>query len=159
MADGQFGEAPREREQGSIDERVAVAFWIALFGIATSFVGALVGVALHVDTTILEAGFIGAFLGGLPILFFPAVARATWGRETRLAIRQSFWFRLATVVWVGLVLGSRAIGFWPSHPQGSFAVSAAGLGGATLAAWYLPHFPRALRIWVRQQHPLPKILE
>src|SRR2546429_2812842 len=103
----------------------------------------------------LEAGFVGAFLGALPIVFFPTIARMTWGSHTRFAIRESVRFRVATLAWAGLVVASRVTGLWPIHARGSLAIALAGLVAATPASWYLPHFPRALRIWVRQQHPLP----
>lgn len=139
-----------------IDERLAIGFWLALLSLVASFLGALVGVALHIDTTMLEAGFIGAFLGGLPIVCLPALARRAWGPDTRLAVRHSLLFRVVTVAWVMVVVGARALGIWPAHhAHTSFAVSLGGLVAATFASWYLPHFPRALRVWVRQQHPLP----
>jgi hypothetical protein len=136
-----------------VDEKIAIAFWLAFFGVVASFVGALAGIALHLDTTMLEAGFIGAFLGGLPILFLPTIVRWTWGRDTRFAIRHGAAFRVATAVWAALVVGSRISGLWPLEPHGSLTISTAGLVAAIFASWYLPHFPRALRIWVRQQHP------
>ncbi|HEV7566375.1 MAG TPA: hypothetical protein VGO31_10485 [Microbacteriaceae bacterium] len=131
-----------------------MTFWLALFGIVSSFLGALIALALRIDTTTIEGGFIGAFLGSFPIILLPTLARFAHGSRTRLARRDDIWFRLTTIGWGVLIAGSRLIWHWPHTAPASSTLALAGLVAAIFASWYWPHLPAALRIWVRRQHPL-----
>jgi hypothetical protein len=160
--DGEERAAPdvrivRPRIARVIDERIAVAFWVFVFGVFSSFLGALAAIALQVDVTALEAGFIGAFLGSAPIWALPLVVRFAVGSQTRLAERDHPAFRIATVSWGVLVIAERRFVGWPHAPSHSHGLALAGLVAGILAAWYLPHLPHGLRVWARQLHPFPEV--
>jgi hypothetical protein len=154
-----LGVSERFHHSRSFDERIAIAFWLFVFGVVSSFLGALAAIALRVDVTTVEAGFIGAFLGSIPILALPLLARFAFGTETRLARRNHPAFRLATVGWGLLMIASRLFVGWPHAAPHSSAIAVVGLGAGVLAAWYLPHLPQALRIWAKQQHPFSDVGE
>lgn len=133
-----------------LDERPAMLFWSALFGVAASFVGALAAVVLRVDVTLLEAAFLGAFLGSTPLILLPNLARLFLGRTSPLADRTHPAFRAFSLGFVVLIAVVRLWTRWPHHSAVT-AIADGGLFAALLATWFAPHFPRALRVWRKSQ--------
>ena len=138
----------------SRNERLAVQFWVLLIGFFFSYAGALAAVWLQIDVLRLESAFVGAFIGSLPVIFFPVVARVAHRPDTPFARREGIGFRLATVAFgVVVVIGTYVLP-WSNNHHASALIGAIGLGVAILASWFLPHFPTALRLWTRKMAQL-----
>jgi hypothetical protein len=133
----------------SRDERIAMRFWVLVIGFVVSFLGAIAEAYLRIDVLRLDAALIGASLGAVPVLFFPAATRIALGRDTRYARRDTFHFRAATVAFVVIVVVGTHFMPWSRPHHTSPWIGAAGFVVATLASWFLPHFPTAVRRWLR----------
>jgi hypothetical protein len=129
-----------------LDEQAAMLFWTTLLGVAASFCGALVALALHLDLTMLEGAFLGAFIGSTPLILLPNLARLSLGPSSHLCDRGHPTFRLSSLVVVALMVLTRIYIKWPADGAVS-PITYAGLVAALLATWFAPHFPRALRVW------------
>lgn len=147
-------ELQEQARHGTLDERAALIFWAALLSLFASVTGAVAASALHVDSTLIEAGIVGAFLGSSPVVLLPAVSRLVLGRNSAFVDRSRLPFRLLTVFWGFLVICSRLLHWWPRHDaHTSAAIAIVGLVAAILASWFWPHLPAAARLWARQQIP------
>jgi hypothetical protein len=138
----------------SRNERVAVRFWVLLIGFFVSYAGALAAVWLQIDVLRLESAFVGAFIGSLPVIFFPVVARVAHRPDTPLARREGIRFRLATCAFGAVVVIGTYVLPWSDDHRASTLIGSTGLGVAILASWFLPHFPTALRLWTRKMAQL-----
>lgn len=125
-------------------------FWTTLLGVAASFCGAVAALALHLDLTMLEGAFLGAFIGSSPLILLPNLARRCLGPTSEFCDRGHLIFRLSSLAAVALMVVARTYIGWPNHGVDS-PVSYTGLIAALLATWFAPHFPRALRAWWTSQ--------
>jgi hypothetical protein len=136
----------------TLDERVAMAFWILLFGVFASVCGAIGASLLHIDPTEIEAGLVGAFLGSSPVILMPIGSRLIFGAESGFAKRDRLRFRALTLLWGALIVASRFLHWWPAKTgHTSSVIAIGGLIAAVLASWFWPYMPAAARVWARQQ--------
>src|SRR6476661_5010366 len=136
--------------------RTGIAFWLAIFAISWS-VGQAIAISslLPLHLILFAAGFIGAFLGSLPLILLPATARLAFGADAAIANPRGRYGALLLIA-VGAVTSlALAVRVFPHENWTGRALSELGVIAALLAGAFSSEFAPALRHWLKRRLRTP----